>query len=254
MQCKENYPKIGIRPVIDGRRKGIRESLEETTMNMARNVAGFYSRHLQYPDGSPVACVISDTCIGGVKEAAECVLSLLVLFNGYILAGWDYFLQRFYLPSPTRVYNKIQSIKQISLRQISLEFAVFGRKYMPSGIKDLHPYFPKASFVVYADTYILMYIGKDEKCAANCTKASINGGNAVANCTKVSTNGEKAPANCVRVSTIGESVATKCGTVSTNIERLLQIAGRFSQTIDEPLQIVWPFTNEIYTVNNYNHM
>jgi len=67
-----NYPKIGIRPIIDGRRKGIRESLEETTMNMARNVAKFYAETLRYPDGSPVECVIADTCIGGVKEAAVC--------------------------------------------------------------------------------------------------------------------------------------------------------------------------------------
>jgi len=67
-----NYPKIGIRPVIDGRRRGIRESLEETTMGMARNVARFYTQMLRYPDGSPVECVIADTCIGGVKEAADC--------------------------------------------------------------------------------------------------------------------------------------------------------------------------------------
>ena len=69
---KENYPKIGIRPIIDGRRKGIRESLEETTLAMARNVAEFYRNRLRYPDGSPVECVIADTCIGGVKEAALC--------------------------------------------------------------------------------------------------------------------------------------------------------------------------------------
>ena len=67
-----SYPKIGIRPVIDGRRHGVRESLEDTTMNMAKNVAKFYSDHLHYPDGSPVQCVIADTCIGGVKEAAAC--------------------------------------------------------------------------------------------------------------------------------------------------------------------------------------
>jgi L-fucose isomerase len=46
---KTTYPKIGIRPIIDGRRQGIRESLEETTMNMARNVARFYSDALCYP-------------------------------------------------------------------------------------------------------------------------------------------------------------------------------------------------------------
>ena len=69
---KNNYPKIGIRPIIDGRRRGIRESLEETTMNLAKNVAKLYSENLRYPDGSHVECVIADTCIGGVKEAADC--------------------------------------------------------------------------------------------------------------------------------------------------------------------------------------
>ena len=62
---KTNYPKIGIRPVIDGRRRGIRESLEDTVMNMAKRVAEFYRTNLRYPDGSPVQCVIADTCIGG---------------------------------------------------------------------------------------------------------------------------------------------------------------------------------------------
>lgn len=66
------YPKIGIRPIIDGRYGGIRESLEETTMNMAKDVAKLYSENLRYPDGSPVQCVIADTTIGRVKEAADC--------------------------------------------------------------------------------------------------------------------------------------------------------------------------------------
>ncbi len=69
---KTTYPKIGIRPVIDGRRHGVRESLEDMTMGLARRVAQLYSEQLRYPDGSPVACVIADTCIGGVKEAAGC--------------------------------------------------------------------------------------------------------------------------------------------------------------------------------------
>lgn len=66
------YPKIGIRPIIDGRLGGVRESLEETTMNMAKNVAELYARELKYPDGSAVECVIADSCIGGVREAADC--------------------------------------------------------------------------------------------------------------------------------------------------------------------------------------
>ncbi len=69
---KKNYPKIGIRPIIDGRLGGVRESLEETTMNMAKAVADLYKRELRYPDGSPVEVVIADTCIGGVLESAEC--------------------------------------------------------------------------------------------------------------------------------------------------------------------------------------
>lgn len=67
-----NYPKIGIRPIIDGRRGGIRESLEDTTMNLAKLAAKFYKENLRYPDGTTVQCVIADTCIGGVKEAADC--------------------------------------------------------------------------------------------------------------------------------------------------------------------------------------
>ncbi len=66
------YPKVGIRPIIDGRLGGIRESLEATTMNMALKVAELFKKELRYPDGSPVECVIADTCIGGVKEAADC--------------------------------------------------------------------------------------------------------------------------------------------------------------------------------------
>ena len=69
---QQNYPKIGIRPVIDGRRGGIRESLEDTTMNLAKSVEQLYRENLRYPDGTPVECVIADTCIGGVKEAALC--------------------------------------------------------------------------------------------------------------------------------------------------------------------------------------
>ena len=69
---KYNFlPKIGIRPAIDGRRKGVRESLEAQTMSMARRTADFLSANVRYPDGSPVQCMIADTCIGGVAEAAQ---------------------------------------------------------------------------------------------------------------------------------------------------------------------------------------
>lgn len=68
----EHLPKIGIRPTIDGRLGGVRESLEDQTMNQAKATAAFLAQNLRYPDGSPVECVIADTCIGGVAEAAAC--------------------------------------------------------------------------------------------------------------------------------------------------------------------------------------
>ncbi|MFC5531456.1 L-fucose isomerase [Cohnella yongneupensis] len=65
-----SMPKIGIRPIIDGRRGGIRESLEDVTMEMAKRAAAFLSENLRHSNGLPVECVIADTCIGGVAEAA----------------------------------------------------------------------------------------------------------------------------------------------------------------------------------------
>ena len=65
-------PKIGIRPTIDGREKGVRESLEEKTMGMANSVAKFLSAKLTHPNGMSVECVISDTTIGSVVQAEEC--------------------------------------------------------------------------------------------------------------------------------------------------------------------------------------
>lgn len=64
-------PKIGIRPTIDGRRKGVRESLESQTMAMAKSVADLLTKELRHHNGLPVECVIADSCIGGVAEAAQ---------------------------------------------------------------------------------------------------------------------------------------------------------------------------------------
>ena len=80
MQVKKNkikivmkkYPKIGIRPTIDGRQNGVRESLEEKTMGLAKSVAELISANLKNGDGSPVECVIADTTIGRVGESAAC--------------------------------------------------------------------------------------------------------------------------------------------------------------------------------------
>ena len=65
-------PRVGIRPAIDGRRKGVRESLEAVTMGQARRVAALISDSLRHACGLPVECVVADTCIGGTAEAAAC--------------------------------------------------------------------------------------------------------------------------------------------------------------------------------------
>jgi L-fucose isomerase len=67
-----DLPKIGIRPVIDGREQGVRESLEDQVMAMAKSAARLIEENLRFPSGEKVQCVIADTCIGGVAEAAMC--------------------------------------------------------------------------------------------------------------------------------------------------------------------------------------
>ena len=76
MTKKQGYwapalPKIGIRPTIDGRRNGVRESLDGVVMDQARAAAKFLTAHLRHPGGEAVECVIADSCIGGVVEAAQ---------------------------------------------------------------------------------------------------------------------------------------------------------------------------------------
>lgn len=68
----KKYPKIGIRPTIDGRQGGVRESLEEKTMNLAKAVAELITKNLRHGDGTPVECVIADGTIGRVAESAAC--------------------------------------------------------------------------------------------------------------------------------------------------------------------------------------
>lgn len=69
-----DYPVIGIRPTIDGRRGvlKVRESLEDQTMNMAKAAAKLYTENLKYSNGEPVKVVIADTTIGRVGETAAC--------------------------------------------------------------------------------------------------------------------------------------------------------------------------------------
>jgi L-fucose/D-arabinose isomerase len=67
-----SLPKVGIRPVIDGRERGIRESLENQVMELAKATASLIEASIRFSSGEAVECVISDTCIGGVAEAALC--------------------------------------------------------------------------------------------------------------------------------------------------------------------------------------
>jgi L-fucose isomerase len=69
---KNKLIKVGIRPVIDGRRMGVRESLEQQTMNMAHLTAQFLTENLRHACGSAVECVIADSCIAGLVESAAC--------------------------------------------------------------------------------------------------------------------------------------------------------------------------------------
>lgn len=71
-RLKGSLPKIGIRPLIDGRCFGPRESLEEQTMEMAKSAARLITANLRHPSGEPVECVIADTNIGGQGESAAC--------------------------------------------------------------------------------------------------------------------------------------------------------------------------------------
>ena len=67
-----NLPKIGIRPTIDARERGVRESLEEQTMAMAMAAKKLFEENLRYPNGMAVECVVADSTIGRVAEAAAC--------------------------------------------------------------------------------------------------------------------------------------------------------------------------------------
>jgi len=67
----EEFPKVGIRPTIDGRRNGIREALEDQTMQLAKASSDFITKNLKYPNGEPVKCIIADSTIGGYAEAAR---------------------------------------------------------------------------------------------------------------------------------------------------------------------------------------
>lgn len=68
------FPKIGIRPIIDGRQGPLklRDSLEKQVMDMAQAAKELFEKNLFYSDGTPVQVVIADSSIGRVPESAAC--------------------------------------------------------------------------------------------------------------------------------------------------------------------------------------
>ena len=82
----QKFPKVGIRPIIDGRLHGVRESLEAQTMAQAQLAAELIASKLRYINGQPVECVIADTCIGGVAEATACAEKFATQNVGVILS------------------------------------------------------------------------------------------------------------------------------------------------------------------------
>ncbi|TFG23230.1 MAG: L-fucose isomerase, partial [Promethearchaeota archaeon] len=71
-RLRSSMPQIGIRPTIDGREMGVRESLEDQTMQLASLVADLLESNLRFPNGMSVKCIIADSTIGNVAEAADC--------------------------------------------------------------------------------------------------------------------------------------------------------------------------------------
>ncbi|MDG0812852.1 L-fucose isomerase [Cohnella rhizosphaerae] len=92
---ERGFPKIGIRPIID-RRKLVKAATQEMTMELALEAARLLSANLRYPDGTPVACVVNDVCISGLKEAADCADKFAKENVGVLLtvaSGWCYPLE-----------------------------------------------------------------------------------------------------------------------------------------------------------------
>ncbi|WP_461215467.1 L-fucose isomerase [Lacticaseibacillus sp. GG6-2] len=88
-----NYPKIGIRPTIDGRQGGVRESLEEKTMAMANAAKDLIESSLHYADGTPVQCVLASRTIGGRGDAGivrEEFLSENIVATLSVTPSWCY--------------------------------------------------------------------------------------------------------------------------------------------------------------------
>lgn len=68
----KNYPAIGIRPIVDSRRLGIRDALEGKVREMAEAARKLIEEHVFYADGTPARVVVFSGSIAGGEEAARC--------------------------------------------------------------------------------------------------------------------------------------------------------------------------------------
>jgi L-fucose isomerase len=143
-----DMPKIGIRPTIDGRRRGVRESLEEQTMTMARSTAEFLSNNLRHANGLPVECVIADTCIGGVAEAAQAAAKFVkegVGLSVTVTPCWCYGSETMdmdpYIPKAVWGFNGTERPGAVYLAAVMaahnqkglLAFSIYGRDVQDAG-------------------------------------------------------------------------------------------------------------------------
>jgi len=163
-------PRVGIRPIIDGRRRGVRESLEEQTMKMAEKAAQLISSQLRHPNGLPVECVIADTTIGGAAEAAKCADKFSRADVGVSLSVtpcWCYGMETIdmdpYLPKAIWGFNGTERPGAVYLAaalaghgQLGLPaFSIYGREVMdvqeeniPEDVKEKILQFVKAGLAV----------------------------------------------------------------------------------------------------------
>ncbi len=163
-------PRVGIRPIIDGRRRGVRESLEAQTMKMAEKAAQLISSQLRHPNGLPVECVIADTTIGGAAEAAKCADKFSRADVGVSLSVtpcWCYGMETIdmdpYLPKAIWGFNGTERPGAVYLAaalaghgQLGLPaFGIYGREVMdvqeeniPEDVKEKILQFIKAGLAV----------------------------------------------------------------------------------------------------------
>ena len=149
-----DMPKIGLRPIVDGRRQGIREALEGPTMALARSAAHLLAENLRHANGLPVECVVADTCIGGVAEAARTAEKFARAGVGVSLSVtpcWCYGAETMdmdpYLPKAVWGFNGTERPGAVYLAAVSAAhnqkglpaFSIYGRDVQDAGDTSIPP-------------------------------------------------------------------------------------------------------------------